>query len=146
LNAVDRTHGTGTLWGVTGERGFRNRGYATFATSKLLTLAFTELGLRSINTWAVEHNSSVRVLERLNFRYVGRQRQCHCIDGRAYDRLFFDLLANEHREIDRSDVSHPVRRPLYDGARQAEPHTSADLSSGEPRHAADVPERPRAGA
>jgi RimJ/RimL family protein N-acetyltransferase len=112
LNSVDPTHRTGTLWGVTGEQAFRNRGYATFATSKFLTLAFNELGLRSVNTWTVEHNPSVRVLERLGFRYVGRQRQCHCIDGTAYDRLLFDLLPSEHREIGPSDWSRAGHRAL----------------------------------
>ena len=65
-----------------------------------MTLAFGDLGLHTINTWAVEHNQSVRVIERLGFRFIGRQRQCHYIDGRLYDRLLFDLLASEHRELD----------------------------------------------
>lgn len=100
LNSVDRNFRTATLWGATGEKSFRSRGYATFAGSKLLTLGFQELGLRAINTWAVEHNPSIRLIERLNFRLIGRQRQCHCIDGQPYDRLFFDLLASEHRELE----------------------------------------------
>jgi RimJ/RimL family protein N-acetyltransferase len=99
LNNVDRSFRTGTLWGATGEKAFRHRGYGTFAASRFLTLAFKELELRTVNTWVVEHNPSARVLERLNFRFFGRQRQCHRIDGRFYDRLFFDLLASEHREL-----------------------------------------------
>jgi len=99
LNDVDRVNGTATLWGAAGDKSFRNRGYATHAGSKLLTLAFRELGLKAINTWVVENNPSLRVVERLNFRYIGRQRRCHCIDGRFYDRLFFDLLAEEHQEV-----------------------------------------------
>ena len=121
LNSVDPTHGTGTLWGVTGERAFRNRGYATFATSKFLTLAFSELGLRSVNTWTVEHNPSVRVLERVGFRYVGRQRECHRIGARAYDRLLFDLLPSEHREIERSDWRHAAHRARTGGRCGTEP-------------------------
>src|SRR6266705_2884101 len=34
-----------------------------------------------------------------HFKYIGRQRQCHSIDGRPYDRLLFDLLATEHQDI-----------------------------------------------
>lgn len=104
LNSVDRQFRSGTLWGATGEKSFRSRGYATFAGSKFLSLAFRELGLHTINTWAVEHNPSVRLIERLNFRLIGRQRQCHYIDGRPYDRLFFDLLASEHRELEREGL------------------------------------------
>lgn len=99
LNDVDRVNGTATLWGATGDKSFRNRGYATFAGSMLLGLAFRELGLKAINTWVVDGNPSQRVVERLKFRYIGRQRCCHCIDGRMYDRLFFDLLAEEYEDI-----------------------------------------------
>jgi RimJ/RimL family protein N-acetyltransferase len=65
----------------------------------MLTIAFGELGLEAIHTWIVEHNQSLRMAKRLNFRQIGRQRQSHCIDGRVYDRLWFDLLASEHEEI-----------------------------------------------
>jgi RimJ/RimL family protein N-acetyltransferase len=99
LNSVDRAVSTGTFWGASGEKSFRHRGYGTLAGSKFLTLAFRDLGLRVIQTWVVEHNPSLRIIERLGFRYVGRQRQCHCIDGRPYDRLLYDLLASEHREL-----------------------------------------------
>jgi RimJ/RimL family protein N-acetyltransferase len=100
LNSVDRSSGTATLWAVAGEKSFSNRGYVSLATSKFLTLAFRDLGLRAINTWIVDCNPSLRSLQRLNFRFIGRQRQCHIIDGRPHDRLLFDLLAAEHRELD----------------------------------------------
>jgi RimJ/RimL family protein N-acetyltransferase len=111
LNSVNRTFKTATFWGASGEKSFRNRGYSTIASSKLMTLAFRHLGLQAVNTWAVDHNPSLRTIERLGFRFIGRQRQCHHIDGRPYDRLLFDLLASEHREIDearwrRTEKSH----------------------------------------
>lgn len=99
LTNVDRSHKTATLWGVLGRK--RYGGFITRATSRLLTYAFTELGLRAVTAWTVEINvASRRALERLHFRYIGRQRQCHYIDGRPYDRLLFDLLAAEHEEIE----------------------------------------------
>ncbi|TLY79805.1 MAG: GNAT family N-acetyltransferase [Gammaproteobacteria bacterium] len=100
LNNVDRNMRTGTLWGVAGDKSFRCRGSTQVAASRLLTMAFQELGLHSVNTWTVEHNASRRAVERLGFRFIGRQRQCHFIDGQPYDRLLFDLLASEHRELD----------------------------------------------
>lgn len=106
LYNVDRNMRNGTLWVVAGDKSFRHRGLAHVATSRLLTLAFHELGLHSVNTWIVEHNPSQRGVARLGFRYVGRQRQCHFIDGRPYDRLLFDLLASEHREF-----THPGHHP-----------------------------------
>jgi RimJ/RimL family protein N-acetyltransferase len=116
LIRVDRAFKTAMFWGLCGDKSFRNRGMSNLASSKLMTIAFRELGLRAINTWAVEHNQSNRVIERLGFRYIGRQRQCHEIDGRLYDRLLYDLLASEHRELDearwrRSERSH--REAVY---------------------------------
>jgi RimJ/RimL family protein N-acetyltransferase len=99
LNDVRRAFRTATLWGVAGEKSFRNRGFANLAASKFLSLAFRELGLRSVNTWVVDHNPSLRSVERLHFRFIGRQRRCHVIDGRPFDRLLFDLLAEEHKEL-----------------------------------------------
>jgi len=99
LTGIDRAFRTARIWVVAGDTSFRARGHATRAASKLLTYAFETLHLNAVNTWIVEHNPSLRIAERLNFRFIGRQRQCHTIDGVAYDRLWFDLLASEHREI-----------------------------------------------
>ena len=123
LNSVDRTFKTAMFWGASGEKSFRNRGYSTFASSKFLTLAFRDLGLHAINTWAVDHNQSLRTIERLGFRFIGRQRQCHYIDGRPYDRLMFDLLASEHRELedDRRHWTDRSHREADREQRQAQP-------------------------
>jgi RimJ/RimL family protein N-acetyltransferase len=123
LNNVDRHSKTATFWGATGDKSFRNRGYGTLAASEFLSLAFRELGLHSINTWVVDHNPSLRIGERLHYNFIGRQRQCHMIDGRLYDRLLFDLLASEHRELNegrwhRNDRS---QREAVSGERSAQP-------------------------
>jgi RimJ/RimL family protein N-acetyltransferase len=97
LSNVDRKFKTATAWAVLGNK--RYGGCTTPALSAFLTYAFTELGLCAVNAWTVETNVAARrVLERLQFRYIGRQRRCHYVDGRPYDRLLFDLLATEHRE------------------------------------------------
>jgi RimJ/RimL family protein N-acetyltransferase len=98
LSNVDRKFRTGTLWAVLGNK--RYGGCTTPALSGFLTYAFSELGLCAVNAWTVECNVAARrVLERLQFRYIGRQRRCHYVDGRPYDRLLFDLLASEHGEL-----------------------------------------------
>lgn len=100
LNNVDRYNKTAMIWAVLGDKSCARGGYATRAISKLLTLGFRELALGSIHSWSVEHNSAgIEVTKRLNLRFVGRQRQCHRIDGRAFDRLLFDILPDEHKEI-----------------------------------------------
>jgi RimJ/RimL family protein N-acetyltransferase len=99
LSDVDRHFKTGTLWAVLGDRSYARRGLATRAVSKMLTLGFGELGLAAINSWAVEHNPSIPIGKYTNFRLIGRQRQCHYVDGQPYDRLLFDILASEHQEM-----------------------------------------------
>jgi RimJ/RimL family protein N-acetyltransferase len=101
LSNVNRHFKTATLWVVLGEKSYAGRGYATRAVSEMLTAAFEELGLHTVNTWIVDHNPSLRVAERVKFRPLGRQRQCHYIDGQPYDRLWFDLLASEHAASER---------------------------------------------
>jgi RimJ/RimL family protein N-acetyltransferase len=95
LTNVDRNFGTASIWAVLGNK--RYGGYSEEASRMMLTLAFTELGLASVSAWTLETNRAAqKVLGRLHFKYVGRLRQCHCIDGQRYDRLLYDLLASEH--------------------------------------------------
>jgi RimJ/RimL family protein N-acetyltransferase len=99
LSNINPHFKTANFWVVLGDKGYGGQGYASRATSRMLSLGFKELGLHSINTWIVEHNPSIGVAQRVQFRPVGRQRQCHYIDGCAYDRLLFDMLAPEHKEL-----------------------------------------------
>lgn len=85
---------------VLGDKRYAGQGYGARALSRILDLGFKELGLEAINAWVVEHNTaSRRMAERVNFRYIGRQRRCHYIDGQPYDRLLFDILASEHKGV-----------------------------------------------
>lgn len=110
LQDVNRLVGTATLWGVTAGKSFHTRGYATMAASRFLTLAFGQLGLRAINTWVAEQDPARRTLERLNFRYVGRMRRCHCVGGSICDRVYYDLLASEHHELGEEDIHGLLER------------------------------------
>ena len=97
LSNVDRRFRTATIWIALGERRFSARGYAFRAGAAMLDFAFGELGLHAINAWAVDCNhASLRLIRRLHFRPMGRQRECHVVDGQLHDRLWFDILASEH--------------------------------------------------
>jgi len=96
LSNIDRRFRTATVWIMLGERRFSARGYALRAGAAILAFAFHELGLNAVNAWAVDCNhASLRLMRRLNFKPIGRQRQCHAIDGELHDRLWFDVLAAE---------------------------------------------------
>ncbi len=101
LSNIDRTFKTAMAsLCVLGDQRYAGQGYGTRALSRIIGLGFKELGLQAVNAWVVEHNTaSLRMIERVNFHYVGRQRRCHYIDGQPCDRLLFDLLASEHKEV-----------------------------------------------
>ncbi len=100
LSDIAKPFKTATLWYVLGNKSYAGKGYTTLAVSKLLTLGFNDLQLHAVNAWVVDHNhASISILRRNNFQLIGRQRQCHYVDGRPCDRLLFDLLATEHKEL-----------------------------------------------
>ena len=108
LSNIDPRFKTAWVWAVLGVK--RHGGCTVGAVSALLTEGFTELGLRSIAAWTLDVNHAARrVLERLEFRYVGRQRQCHYLDGEPHDRLLYDLLPDEH-EAARERLRHQPSR------------------------------------
>lgn len=106
LAGVNHDFRSAILWALLGDRRYATQGYVLRATAAMLTLGFTEYGLECINAWAVECNgASLRILEKLNFTPIGRQRDCHYVDGQAFDRLLFELQAHDHRS--RPDVRKP---------------------------------------
>lgn len=117
LSNVDFEFRTAEAWCVLGEKEYGRRDLTVRAGAELLEQAFGAMELRSVFAWTVEVNrGGRRLLERLHFNYVGRRRRCHMVEGRLYDRLLFDLLAEEYRGYD------PARRyraaaaePLRDG-------------------------------
>ena len=100
FNDVSRPFKTANLWYVLGDKRYSGHGYTTRAVSKFLGLGFTQLTLNTVSAWAVEQNvPSIKVLEHNHFRLIGEQRQCHYVDGHPHNRLLFDLLASEYKEL-----------------------------------------------
>lgn len=99
LSGINRKHQSAMFWAFMGEQGLVSRGYTSRASRKLLRHAFEVLGLRSVHAWVAEVNHPcLRMVSKLGFREMGRQRDCHLLDGRYVDRLWFDIVAAELRE------------------------------------------------
>lgn len=97
LSDIDRNFGTATLWAVLGEKEYGRRRLTTQALREILSIGFGDLGLSVVDAWTLETNrGGQRILDELNFRFIGRQRSCHVVEGQRYDRLWYDLLAEEH--------------------------------------------------
>jgi RimJ/RimL family protein N-acetyltransferase len=106
LSSVNRDFRSALLWALLGDRRYADRDYVFRATSAILTLGFASYGLECINALTAECNhASLRILQKLNFKAIGRQRHCHFIDGQPFDRLLFELQSADHRS--RQDVRSP---------------------------------------
>lgn len=101
LSDVDRSFRTATAWVVLGRKEFARSGLSARAVSEMLRVGFEELELEAINAWTLDSNKGGQgIIERVGFRYAGRQRRCHYLDGEPHDRLWFDILAEEFTPLE----------------------------------------------
>ncbi len=84
-------------WCMLGNKMAARKDYTRRACGKLIRIAFEEMNFNSIFAWTLENNvGGRRVLEGNNFRFIGRFRKCHIIDGKPYDRLLYDLTKSDY--------------------------------------------------
>ncbi|RKF48899.1 GNAT family N-acetyltransferase [Paraburkholderia fungorum] len=91
----DLTHafGTGSFWVLRDSRRPACRDMTLLASTEILREAFETGRLHSITAWAVDSNvRSRRLLERIGFRLIGLQRDCHVMHGSRFGRVLYDLL------------------------------------------------------
>ncbi|MCX5905399.1 MAG: GNAT family protein [Proteobacteria bacterium] len=101
LNSIDHVNRSAELWSLLGERAYRKKGIIKSAQYQILKKAFYELHVHSITAWVVDGNVMKTGLEKLNFKTIGRQRECHLIDGVLKDRILFDMVKEDFDEIHR---------------------------------------------
>ncbi len=98
LSDIDHKFRSAVLWYVLGNTSEARKKYTSRAAGEMIDIGFRKLNLNSIYAWTLEHNIGGRkVIENNNFRYIGKRRQCHYINGNAYDRLLYDLLNSEYK-------------------------------------------------
>lgn len=87
---------TGSFWVLRDSLRPACRDMTYQASTRILQQAFRCDHLASITAWAVLCNvRSQRLLERIGFRAIGMQRDCHVIQGRRTGRVLYDLLPHE---------------------------------------------------
>jgi RimJ/RimL family protein N-acetyltransferase len=107
LTNINWVFGTAMPWWVLNTHSTQAKFNLIPALQRLIEIAFEELKLRSLSVWTVDTNKpAVRLVRRLGFRYMGRQRSCHVIQGKPFDRLWFDLLDAEYRRSMSTSRSH----------------------------------------
>lgn len=80
-----------------GEAAYRSQGYGQEAIKLLLDHAFYVLNLHSISLIHYEFNQrAARCYLKCGFKKAGRLRQARYVNGRFYDILLMDILAENH--------------------------------------------------
>jgi len=99
LNDIDPINRSAEIWCLIGNKNYRRKGIAKTALYLTVKKAFYELDLHSVNAWVVADNVMKAGLEQLHFKTIGRQRECHMIDGTLKDRILFDILYDDFKNI-----------------------------------------------
>ncbi len=95
---VDRDHRNGEFDLFIGDAASRGKGYGSEATRLVLEYAFRRIGLESVFLQVLEFNTAgIRVYEKAGFRQAGRLRNHWFVDGRFWDMVYMDCLAEEFR-------------------------------------------------
>jgi RimJ/RimL family protein N-acetyltransferase len=93
----------------------QGKGYATEAAGALVDRLFDRLGLHRVGASLDPANvPSARVLERLGFRYEGRNVSSAFVRGQWYDDDRYAILADERRAWNTRDVRPPRDVRLVD--------------------------------
>lgn len=93
INGVNRT---ATLGIFIGDKEFRNNGYGTEAIRLILEYGFKYLNLNNIKLDVMGFNErAINCYKKCGFKEYGRRRKSQFINGKYYDSVNMDILAEE---------------------------------------------------
>lgn len=93
INSINRT---ATLGIFIGDKEYRNKGWGTEAIQLILEYGFHYLNLQNIKLDLMEFNErALKCYQKCGFKEYGRRRKCKFINGKYYDSISMDILAEE---------------------------------------------------
>ena len=96
IESIDHLNRTGTLGIFIGDKESRNIGYGTEVVNMLLEYGFKYLNLNNIKLDLMEFNErALACYKKCGFKEYGRRRKCRFINGKYYDSIEMDILAEE---------------------------------------------------
>lgn len=99
LEKVNYINRTATLGIFIGDKDYRNSGYGTEAIKLILDFGFNYLNLNNINLDVLSFNERAqKCYKKCGFKEYGKRRNCIFINGKYYDRISMDILAEEFKE------------------------------------------------
>lgn len=99
LEKISHIHRGATLGIFIGDESGRNKGYGTEAVKLILDYGFNYLNLNNINLHVMEFNErAIACYKKCGFKEYGRRRKCYFLNGKYYDKIEMDILADEFKE------------------------------------------------
>lgn len=99
LNKIDHIKRRATLGIFIGDHESRNKGYGTEAIRLILDFGFSYLNLNNIDLSCIEFNQrAYRCYQKCGFKEYGRRRKAEFLNGKYYDMIQMDILAEEWKE------------------------------------------------
>ena len=99
LHDLDYINRTSTLGIFIGDKDYRSKGYGTEAIRLILDFGFNYLNLNNIKLDLMEFNErALKCYKKCGFKEYGRRRKCEFVNGKYYDRISMDILAEEFKE------------------------------------------------
>ena len=96
LENIDWLNRTATLGIFIGDKNYRSKGYGTEAIKLILEYGFKYMNLYNIKLDLMEFNSrALKCYEKCGFKEYGRRRKCKFVNGKYYDSIAMDILADE---------------------------------------------------
>lgn len=99
LHDIDLMNRKAVLGIFIGDNEDRNNGYGTEAIKLLLDYGFNYMNLNNIELSLMEFNErALACYKKCGFKEYGRRRKCNFINGKYYDSIKMDILAEEFNE------------------------------------------------
>ncbi len=96
LEKIDNINRTATLGIFIGDKEYRDKGYGTESINLILEYGFKYMNLNNIKLDLMEFNTrALKCYEKCGFKECGRRRKCKFINGKYYDSISMDILAEE---------------------------------------------------
>ena len=99
LEKFDAINRTATLGIFIGDKEYRSQVYGTEAIKLILDYGFNYLNLNNIKLDLMSFNErALKCYQKCGFKEYGRRRKCKFINGKYYDCIEMDILAEEFKE------------------------------------------------
>ena len=99
LDNINRVSRTASLGIFIGDKNYRSKGYGTEAIMLILDYGFNYLNLNNIKLDLMEFNErAFNCYKKCGFKEYGRRRKSEFVNGKYYDKISMDILAEEFKE------------------------------------------------